>query len=338
MNQEWVDQEIKRCNKRVDQAKIEIVEQLKNQVLISPAYKEKLLTIVAKSEWTYGERYEFELLRIFGFYKDIFDEEAMGGQTYKDNEEYKLFCKWAAHLNKLAETIYNSQTYDTEETITCRYLDSEPREFEGDIIITDPCYITKDLDTSTEPRWEDYCSFKTRDQYPDYDPKKKHSEMYEAEWSKYKNDNGQWWKDHPSDWDICRYGQNMGALGLKHYICRGTIYGDWSCHTFNQDTKEPIGEFCADAGLVAVFQLDEVLKYNPDFDDHINRTWTTTWIKDFKGKVWFTVEEETGVYEDDTEYHKKGDTWREFNVHVVGEGINMETGEPIRFITSQTGL
>lgn len=32
-----------------------------------------------------------------------------------------------------------------------------------------------------------------------------------------------------------------------------------------------IGGFCADAGMVAVFLLDEVLKYNPNFDYHINR-------------------------------------------------------------------
>ena len=66
------------------------------------------------------------------------------------------------------------------------------------------------------------------------------------------------------DWSKCGYGDNMGRLGIKNYICRDTIYGDWSCTTFNSDTKEPIGEFCADAGLVAVFLLDEVLKYNPD--------------------------------------------------------------------------
>lgn len=28
--------------------------------------------------------------------------------------------------------------------------------FDGDIIITDPCYITKDRDTTDEPKWEDY--------------------------------------------------------------------------------------------------------------------------------------------------------------------------------------
>lgn len=68
------------------------------------------------------------------------------------------------------------------------------------------------------------------------------------------------------------------------------IYGDWSCTTFNSDTKKPIGEFCADAGLVGVFSLKEVLKYNPKFDYHTNRKWTTTLIKNFTGDVWFEVE------------------------------------------------
>lgn len=40
----------------------------------------------------------------------------------------------------------------------------------------------------------------------------------------------------------------MEILGITKYLVRDTIYGDWSCTTFNSDNKEPIGEFCADAG------------------------------------------------------------------------------------------
>lgn len=118
------------------------------------------------------------------------------------------------------------------------------------------------------------------------------------------------------DWEACNYGDNMEVLGIKNYICRGTIYGDWSCTTFNSDTNEEIGEFCADAGLVAVFLLDEVLKYNPDFDYHINRPWTTTLIKDFEGEVDFEVID---------------DEYGEPEVQVVGKGN-------INFVGKQTGL
>lgn len=118
------------------------------------------------------------------------------------------------------------------------------------------------------------------------------------------------------DWEACGYGDNMEVLGIENYICRETIYGDWSCTTFNSDTNEKLGEFCADAGLVAVFLLDEVLKYNPDFDYHINRPWTTTLIKNFDGEIDFEV------------IHNK---YGEAEVQVVGKGN-------INFVGKQTGL
>ena len=122
----------------------------------------------------------------------------------------------------------------------------------------------------------------------------------------------------------------MYKLGFKNYMVRDTIYGDWSCTTYNSDTKEVIGHFCADAGLVGVFLLNEVLKYNPGFDYHINNTYTTTLIKDFEGTVQFVVNE---IVEDNsTEYIVR------VIVRVVGHGKNKVTGEPINFITEQTGL
>lgn len=91
------------------------------------------------------------------------------------------------------------------------------------------------------------------------------------------------------DWEKCGYGDSMETLGVENYTCRDTIYGDWSCTTYNSKTHEKIGEFCADAGMVGVFLLDEVLKYNPDFDYHTERPWTTTLIKYFDGEVDFGV-------------------------------------------------
>lgn len=133
------------------------------------------------------------------------------------------------------------------------------------------------------------------------------------------------------DWGKCGYGDNMEVLGIENYICRDTIYGDWSCTTFNSDTGEKIGEFCADAGMVAVFLLNEVLKYNPDFDYHIARPWTTTLIKDFDGEVNFEVLHAEGEYEEDTEYWSKGDKWEDDEVQVIGKGN-------INFVGKQTGL
>jgi hypothetical protein len=65
-------------------------------------------------------------------------------------------------------------------------------------------------------------------------------------------------------------------------------------------------------GMVAVFLLDEVLKYNPDFDYHINREWTTTLIKDFDGEINYYVDDED-------------------DAHIIGVGN-------VNFFTTQTGF
>ena len=64
--------------------------------------------------------------------------------------------------------------------------------------------------------------------------------------------------------------------------------------------------------MVGVFLLEEVLKYNPNFDYHISKPWTTTLIKNFTGTIQITNPEE-GI------------------VSVVGEGN-------VNFYTKQTGL
>lgn len=169
-----------------------------------------------------------------------------------------------------------------------RYLDSEPVHFDGDIIITDPCYIIK--------------------------------------------------RDQNDDWSRCVYGYNMENIGINHYMTRDTIYGDWSCTTFNSDTEKPIGEFCADAGLVSVFLLDEIIKYNPSYNDPVERPHMATLIKDFCGTVQFVVTEESYILDEDCGQIKKGDVMYDYCVEVIGHGINKVTGEPINFIGTQTGM
>lgn len=159
------------------------------------------------------------------------------------------------------------------------------RKFDGDIIITDPCYIMKD-----------------------------------------------------GDWERSNYSDNMRILGIRNHITHDTLYGDWSCTTFNSDTKEKIGEFCADAGRVSVILLDEVMEYNPEFDYHINKPWTTTLIKDFRGVVEFVVVHEEGIYEDTTSWYKKGGRWEDDSLQVIGKGVNKATGKPLNFIAYQTGF
>lgn len=136
----------------------------------------------------------------------------------------------------------------------------------------------------------------------------------------------------PNDWEYSDFGEDLSLLGFTTWISRDTIYGDWLCTVFKEGTEEELGEFCADTGKVAVMLLDEVLKYNPDFDYHINKAWTAALIKDFDGEIDFEVVHEEGVYEEDTEWGaKKGDKWENDSVRVIGKGN-------INFFTLQTGL
>ena len=205
-------------------------------------------------------------------------------------EKIKARCHGEAERQSLAEKWWNLYK-DTIENVSelgflqysfDRFLDSDNVEFDGDIIITDPCYILVEGDK------------------------------------------------HQDDWEKCGCGDDMDELGIMHFMSRDTIIGDWSCSVYNSDTKRKIGEFCADAGMVSVLSLDEVLKYNPSFDYHINRKWTTAWIKDFKGTVQFVIHEEKFIYE--------GKECTDYGVEVVGHGINKKTGKPINFTTRQTGL
>lgn len=229
--------------------------------------------------------------------------------------------------------------------------------FKGDIIITDPCYICKEKEeVGRHPKAKNYFSHSREKDYPDYRkmsdeeieelakesrlPKKlllkmdgwiHKSEQYEKENKKYEEALQEYRKNNISDWDLSNYGTSMEALGIKNYIRRDTLYGDWSCTTYNSDTNEKIGNFCADAGMVGVFLLDEVLKYNPDFDYHVERPWTTTLIKNFDGEIDFEIVHTEGVYEDDTEFHRKGEKWEDDSVSVVGIGN-------VNFKTVQTGF
>lgn len=179
-------------------------------------------------------------------------------------------------------------------------------KFKGDIIITDLCYIIRHPKTK-EPSMYDNKILKNLGgvQFTKFT-----TEQME-EYKKFEAERDEWRKNNPDDWRVCEYGDNMEKLGIKTYLTNSTEYGDWSCTTYEEGTGKKLGGFCADAGLVSVFLLDEVLKYNPDFDYHINRPHTTTLIMDFDGDVEIT--------------HRNDE------VSVVGVGN-------VNFYTTQTGF
>ena len=198
-------------------------------------------------------------------------------------------------------------------------------KFKGTIIITDPCYIIKDRE------YEELSSDLKYPQYNDYEDNQEYLNDLQKYNEKYREFD---------DWKRCDYGDNMEVLGITTYISENTLYGDWGCTTYtsknpkgdidyisdyyqnNDDGEGPsvllgeckdLGSFCADAGMVGVFLLDEVLKYNPDFKTWIDEhPWCVTTIPDFDGDVEYYIDSSN-------------------EAHIIGNGN-------INFMTLQTSL
>ena len=201
MDKAWLEQKIKEC----ESVRPEIEKILREKLHLDDKEFEKIMDCLESPCYTTAI-HELDMALIMKYVDD----------SMKTYMKYKELSESSG-----IEELFNKYT---KKNWIDAYLDGEPMEFDGDIIITDPCYIMKEDD----------------------------------------------------DWATCAYGEDMEALGITHYMTRDTLYGDWSCTTFDTDTKEAIGEFCADAGLVSVFLLDEVLKYNPYYTSAMISTSTAT--------------------------------------------------------------
>lgn len=321
MTQEWIDNKLKKYTEQAMQIKKDLFARIKNHPELSDKCKEDLQNLLVGGDGYFISTFLREEFRNV-VYRSLRNDNGCGDRN--------VYVRIYEELNvddyvNIIRAISN----------VSRYLDSESVSFDGDIIITDPCYIMRHRDESTRPKWEDYMKL---DDYSGMTRKEMEDMGFFEDHKRLKEADRQWEEEHPDDWDICGCGYNMSALGFTKSMVRDTLYGDWGCTTFNVDTKEPMGHFCADSGQVAVFTLSEVLAYNPEYNDYLEKPHCVTLIKNFKGTVRFVVEEKTGFYESDTKWWKAGDPWVEYSVHVVGEGVNKVTGEPIHFKTTQTSL
>ena len=308
MNQEWVDNKTAKHLKKIKEEKTKLCEKISACEIIPEKIKPVLRREIDKYDnEPYGTIHTFMIVLLkkmrnvdveIEWFDDFINKE-LKLQDYIMLHRYKYF----GHL-----------------------LDSEPMEFDGDLLITDPCYFMKERDESTAPNWDDFMSH----DYEHAGKSKLIDEAYKADAARYRQARDEWDEANPRDWDICDCGYSMEKLGFVHSMNRSTLYGDWGCTTYNSDTKEPIGHFTADAGQVGVFLLEELRNYNPEYADELEtiekngKLYCTTIIRDFKGTIQFIVEEEVPD--------------REYGVHVVGKGINKKTGVPLNFITSQTSL
>ena len=161
--------------------------------------------------------------------------------------------------------------------------------FKGTIIITDPCYIMRADDSND---W-DNCDYGRNMKALGINTYISESTIY-GDWkcTTYQSNDPKKTVDELAE--ICKYfDKKYEEYGDKITDeQRQSLYDECKAKqdALNLNTK-PLGRFCADAGMVAVFLLDEVLAYNPDFKEWVDELpWCVTMIKDFEGDVKYYID------------------------------------------------
>lgn len=116
-----------------------------------------------------------------------------------------------------------------------------------------------------------------------------------------------------------------------------TYYGYWGCTIYRTEGEvgriprgaKELGYFCADAGLVCVVALKDVMKRSPGFMDWLRGYGHCgTVIRNFKGKVSFLKRSVKVKF--------RGHVYTDTELRVHGKGT--VDGEPISFESKQTSL
>ena len=87
------------------------------------------------------------------------------------------------------------------------------------------------------------------------------------------------------DWNKCAYGDHMEALGLKTCLSALVTEGEEDLCAWSLDGKKCYGTFVTDSGVATAFLLDEILQYDPAFDEHVECPENALWIPGFEGDV-----------------------------------------------------
>ena len=161
------------------------------------------------------------------------------------------------------------------------------------------------------------------------------SPMYQEASTAYRKACNEYYSIPHDDWDYSNCGENMAVLGIEHCAIADTLYGDWGCTTYEIEdevasatpekvAEKPLGEFCAYAGLVGVFLVDEVMKYTPEAVKSLReRNWCATFIDNFDGDITFAKIKATE--------HNEEFGYCDSELRLVGDGN-------VKFVTSQTEL
>lgn len=187
--------------------------------------------------------------------------------------------------------------------------------FKGTIVITDPCYLDSDMpEASTSERWWDMVQYGDNLEASGIEHYICENTLY-GDWScnTYKGTLEEI-KQVRETWDeyyftfFAKY--NNPNLSSEE---KTELYKEYKQYEKQFNDAHTLGSFCADAGMVCVVYLEDVLKFNPNFKQWASKhTWCATIIENFDGNVEYEIDEHD-------------------EAHIVGTGN-------INFYTSQSGF
>ena len=158
-------------------------------------------------------------------------------------------------------------------------------KFKGHIIICDPFYIVNDtIDNSNCPKLEQYVPVECT---PEMLRNDDISLLYRYGMEDYYYELEQWKKSTQSDWDTSDYGKHLENIGFHNVIVSDMGYQYGSYSVYESSTNSFIGQFCSDSGLIGVFNLDEILRYDEDFDKFNTMPWAVCFIPNYVGTIAF---------------------------------------------------
>jgi hypothetical protein len=88
-----------------------------------------------------------------------------------------------------------------------------------------------------------------------------------------------------ADWVACGYGDDMGALGFTTWCSALVTEGEEDLGAYHPDTGVCYGTFVTDSGVATAFLLEEILRYDPKFDEHLESPENVLWLRNFDGMV-----------------------------------------------------
>lgn len=86
-------------------------------------------------------------------------------------------------------------------------------------------------------------------------------------------------------WAKCGYGDHMEKLGFQTWLSALVTEGEDDLCGWSADGKICYGTFVTDSGVATAFLLEEILKYDPTFDEHLACPENTLWIPGFDGEI-----------------------------------------------------